>query len=103
MALIILKSIGLSILGLLFIGWFKAITSNSNEKASFQKFVNDNLYSLVFSIIGIVLINSILILIPDVAELISTITGLTISSNVTNGSSFTLGIAIYSTVRNLLK
>jgi len=104
MILTLLAQIGIAFLGMIVIIYGKFITTPETGKFDFKLFWSENARSVILTAIGIPLIFGVLLIVPDAAELLKTLLGLTIDlSEIDNGAAFTLGTILYATIRNLNK
>lgn len=102
-ALQILITIAVAIIGMLLTVWYNGITNSKGTKFSFTEFWNENGNALIYSIVGICIIVSIVGIAPEATEIIKSITGFEFDVPITNGSAVFLGGFIYEMVRKSLK
>lgn len=87
----------LSILGAALMIWANA--ARKGEKFDPQKWVEENIEAICFTIAGILLITIIFSLAPDAMEMIKTITGLSLTD--TSAGWFTFGALLYEGLRKI--
>ena len=100
----ILAQFGIALLGMVFVIYGKFITTPNTNTFSWPKFKEENLKAVILTAIGIPLIFAIMLLVPEAALILQKGLGLNFQfTEIENGSSFTLGVFLYSTIRNLNK
>lgn len=99
----IILSVGLAIGGMLFVAWYNGWTAPDTGEPDVSKFWEDNKRPFLWSIVGVILIISLVTFVPDVAAGIKTITGFEITVPVSNGAAVFMGIMIYDQVRKRFK
>lgn len=90
-------------IGMLTVAWWNGVTSPATGRPSIKYFWKKNKEPFLYSIITVVLIAFILVFIPDVATLVHTVFGISITTPVTNGSGLLIGMLIYDNVRKKFK
>ncbi len=102
-----LTSIGitfaLACFGMMTVAWWNAITSPTSGKPNIAKFWNDNKQPFIFSAITNLLLVMVLVFVPEIAEFIQKVFGISITVPINNGSGFILGVLIYDTIRKRFK
>lgn len=93
----------MAILGMLFQAWYNAFSAPDTGKFDFRKFWEENNDAFMLAIIGVCLIVSIIGLVPEAGEIITTLTGFTINIPITNGGAIFLGGFVYEQIRKKRK
>ncbi|MCC6584534.1 MAG: hypothetical protein IT271_12590 [Chitinophagales bacterium] len=89
--------------GMMSVAWWNAMSSPNTGKPSLVIFWRKNKDPFIFSMITILGATTLLIIIPDVSQLIDTIFGITLSATSKNGSAFILGALVYDNIRKKFK
>lgn len=101
---VMLINLAISLLGVATIVYAKFITSATGESFNFKLFWKDNKIAVIGSLVGLPLILTVLTVVPEAADNLKMLLGIDVNmTEVTNGAAFTLGAAIYSTIRNASK
>lgn len=96
-------TIGLSVFGMMAIAWWNALTSPNSGRPSLRIFWKENKEPFLISIITIAFFVPLFVLVPGASDWLRTVTGITVTVPISNGSGLLIGAFFYEIVRKKFK